>query len=72
MELVVEYLREGVDIILSDTDAIWKRNPFPDLNKYAFQSSTTTFIRTYNGTIVGNDIVTIPPSDIIAVRSIIK
>jgi hypothetical protein len=57
MELVLDFLREGTDIILSDTDAIWRGNPFPDISRYAFETLTQS----------ANTSITVPPSDIIAV-----
>lgn len=63
MELVLDFLREGVDIVLSDTDAIWKKSPFPDIMKYGFASSQYVSSDQTRGTVT----ISVPPSDIIAV-----
>lgn len=65
MELVLDFLREGTDIILSDTDAIWRRNPFPDLAQYAFKPSKILASSSDTGATTASTII--PPSDIIAV-----
>lgn len=65
MELVLDFLREGTDIILSDTDAIWRRNPFPDLAKYAFKSVKMSPRDSDIEAATASTII--PPSDIVAV-----
>lgn len=34
IEIISEYVSSNIDVILSDTDAIWLRDPLPDINKY--------------------------------------
>eukprot|EP01036_Dinobryon_divergens_P026506 gene26506-35169_t len=67
MELVLDFLREGTDIILSDTDAIWRKNPFPDLAQFAFKPSKMSASNSDTGAATASTII--PPSDIIASRA---
>ena len=34
IEIISEYVSSNIDVILSDTDAIWLQDPLPDINKY--------------------------------------
>eukprot|EP01033_Poteriospumella_lacustris_P017254 gene17254-12340_t len=34
MEVILSYLQRGVDLILTDSDAIWRADPYIDLNRY--------------------------------------
>lgn len=38
MSTIDIFLRQGVDLVLSDTDALWMRDPFQDLNTFNVQS----------------------------------
>lgn len=34
LEVIIFYLEHGVDLVLSDTDAIWRADPFVDINRH--------------------------------------
>lgn len=34
MDIIQKFLRQGVDLVLSDTDALWVKDPLKDLSKY--------------------------------------
>ncbi|RYH18975.1 hypothetical protein EON65_26655, partial [archaeon] len=36
--IINDLLNQGVDLILSDTDAFWLKNPYPELNQHASTS----------------------------------
>lgn len=38
LQIVNSYLREGVDLILCDSDAIWVSDPLPDISKYSLKA----------------------------------
>lgn len=38
LQIVHSYLSTGVDVLLTDCDAIWLKNPFPDIQKYSVAS----------------------------------
>lgn len=39
LEIILDLLRAGSDLVLSDTDALWMRNPYSHLSKHAVTSS---------------------------------
>ena len=42
LKLINMYLNAGVDVLLTDSDALWLRDPFPDIVYYANYSNEIT------------------------------
>lgn len=51
MEVIVFYLQHGMDLLLTDTDAIWRSDPYVDLNRYYSSADVIASKGSFPGTL---------------------